>query len=60
MVKLKTMVVSALVAAFGLVAPPASAADCSLGGGDVSAAEACRIAAKYVCGVVAKGQPCLD
>ena len=54
--KLKLLLVSSIVAVSSLsLAPPANAMVCMDGLDD-----ACRVVATVVCGVVAKGKPCLN
>ena len=60
---LKVSIVAGALAVVGLLgtAAPAAASDCSLGGnGDLDPSPACQVAAKVVCGIVLKGNPCLD
>lgn len=55
--RLKVMLVASVMAVVGVLgtASPAGASRC-----DDSINEACRVAATVICGVVAKGQPCLN
>jgi hypothetical protein len=55
--KFKIYLVAAAMASLGLVgsATPAQAAYC-----DDSIDDACRVAAQVICGVLAKGRPCLN
>ena len=55
--RVKIMLVAGAMSVFGVLgtASPASASRC-----DDSINEACRVAATVICGVLAKGEPCLN
>lgn len=55
-IKLSIVAACMAVAALGGTAAPASASDCSMGGGDTDLSGVCQIIVKFVC----RGNPCLD